>query len=396
MKGVERRSQVGQMVLVSTAHITADTYLGFVAVLLPFLVPRWGLSLTKAGALATALLAATYFAQPLFGLISDRRGARGFLVAGPSIIACFVGSMVLLPTFEWAILWVVLGGLGSAAFHPPAAGLAHRMGGNRRSLAMSIFLMSGFLGVALGPLEILTVVTRLGLNFAYLTILPGLVISVFLWKYALVGKQAGLIKSKRPPLSELLVALTPLSGLWAMVVLRNFTHQAIATFLPLMLKSSGLSVWAWGTALSLFLTAGAVGGIVGGYLSDYFNRKVIIVVTNLLSAVCLGVFVTTAGVISIVFLVLGGFFLLMSSPINLVVAQEMFPTHANFLASMLMGFAYGMGSLAVVGVGWVADRVGIPISLAGVIIAPLICVWLGFLLPRAHVYAGKDVPVRSS
>ncbi len=396
MKGVERRLQVGQMVLVSTAHITADTYLGFVAVLLPFLVPRWGLSLTKAGMLATALLAATYFAQPLFGLISDRRGARGFLVAGPSIIACFVGSMVLLPTFEWAILWVVLGGLGSAAFHPPAAGLAHRMGGNRRSLAMSIFLMSGFLGVALGPLEILTVVTRLGLNFAYLTILPGLVISVFLWKYALVGKQAVLIKSKRPPVSELLVALTPLSGLWAMVVLRNFTHQAIATFLPLMLKSSGLSVWAWGTALSLFLTAGAVGGIVGGYLADHLNRKAIIVVTNLLSAACLGVFVTTDGVISIVSLVFGGFFLSMSSPINLVVAQEMFPAHANFLASMLMGFAYGMGSLAVVGVGWVADRVGIPISLTGVIIAPLICVWLGFLLPRAHVYASKDIPVTSS
>ena len=86
----------------------------------------------------------------------------------------------------------------------------------------------------------------------------------------------------------------------------------------------------------------------------------------------------------------------MSSPINLVVAQEMFPAHANFLASMLMGFAYGMGSLAVVGVGWVADRVGIPISLTGVIIAPLICVWLGFLLPRAHVYASKDIPVTSS
>ena len=387
--------RMGQVALVSTAHLTIDTYLGFIAVLLPFLVPLWGISLTEAGALATALLAASYFAQPLFGLISDRRGARAFLAGGPLVIACFVGSMALLPSFEWALVWVVAGGLGSAAFHPPAAGLAHRVGGHRRALAMSIFLMSGFLGVALGPLEILAVVTRFGLASAYLTILPGLVISVLLWKYAFMGERAAAVEVRRHPISDLMPAMWPLSGLWAIVALRNFTHQAIGTFLPLMLKSSGSSVWAWGLALSIFLTAGAVGGLVGGYLSDRFNRRTIIVVTMLAAAVCLGVFVATVGVLSIAFLVVGGFFLMISGPINIVVAQEMFPAHANFLASLLMGFAYGVGSLAIIGVGAAADWVGIPITLAGVIAAPLICACLGVLVPREHVYAGKGFPLRA-
>ncbi len=378
------------MALVSTTHLTTDTYLGFIAVLLPFLVPLWGISLTEAGALATALLAATYFAQPLFGLISDRRCARAFLAGGPLVIACFVGSVALLPSFEWALVWVVAGGLGSAAFHPPAAGLAYRVGGHRRSLVMSIFLMSGFLGVALGPLEILAVVTRFGLGSAYLTILPGVVVSVFLWKYAFMGERAAAVR--RPPISDLMPAVCPLSGLWAIVALRNFTHQAIGTFLPLMLESSGSSVWAWGLALSIFMTAGAVGGVVGGYLSDHFNRRTLIVVTMLAAAACLGVFVATAGVLSIAFLVIGGFFLMISGPINIVVAQEMFPAHANFLASLLMGFAYGVGSLAIIGVGAAADWVGIPITLTGVIAAPLICACLGVLVPREHVYAGKEVP----
>jgi hypothetical protein len=73
----------------------------------------------------------------------------------------------------------------------------------------------------------------------------------------------------------------------------------------------------------------------------------------------------------------GGFFLMMSGPINLVMSQEMFPGHV----SLMMGFAYGVGSAGVV-VGAIADRLGIPATLAGAAAAPLIAAWLRRRLPR--------------
>ena len=47
---------------------------------------------------------------------------------------------------------LVVGGLGGAAFHPPAAALAHRLGGERPGFAMSVYITGGTLGFSLGPL----------------------------------------------------------------------------------------------------------------------------------------------------------------------------------------------------------------------------------------------------
>ena len=60
--------------------------------------------------------------------------------------------------FTWTALGsamatgAIVGGLGAAAFHPPAAALAHRFGGTRKGLAMSVHITGGSLGFSLGPL----------------------------------------------------------------------------------------------------------------------------------------------------------------------------------------------------------------------------------------------------
>jgi MFS transporter, FSR family, fosmidomycin resistance protein len=78
---------------------------------------------------------------------------------------------------------LVLGGLGGAAFHPPAAALAHRLGGNRRGLAMSVYISGGTLGFSLGPLMFAPFAQHLGLEWTPLLALPGLaVIAMFISK----------------------------------------------------------------------------------------------------------------------------------------------------------------------------------------------------------------------
>ena len=59
---------------------------------------------------------------------------------------------------------LVAGGLGAAAFHPPAAALAHRLGGDRPGLAMSVYITGGTLGFSLGPLMFAPFAERFGLD----------------------------------------------------------------------------------------------------------------------------------------------------------------------------------------------------------------------------------------
>ena len=74
----------------------------------------------------------------------------------------FVG---LAPTGTALALVLILGGLGGAAFHPPAAALVHRAGGTRPGLAMSVHITSGTLGQALAPLAFAPFAERVGLPY---------------------------------------------------------------------------------------------------------------------------------------------------------------------------------------------------------------------------------------
>ena len=74
---------------------------------------------------------------------------------------------------------LIAGGLGGAAFHPPAAALAHRLGGDRPGLAMSVHITGGTLGFSLGPLLFAPFAERFGLEWTPLLALPGLVVVAF-------------------------------------------------------------------------------------------------------------------------------------------------------------------------------------------------------------------------
>ena len=82
-------------------------------------------------------------------------GGRALLVMVGPVISVSVLSLIGLATSP-AMLAVILfvGGLGAAAFHPPAAALAHRLGGDRPGLAMSVYITGGTLGFSLRTADV--------------------------------------------------------------------------------------------------------------------------------------------------------------------------------------------------------------------------------------------------
>ena len=71
-----------------------------------------------------------------------------------------------------AVLFI--GGLGSAAFHPPAAALVHAVSVDRKGLAMATHISAGSLGFAVAPLCFAPAISSLGPTWAWLVALPGL------------------------------------------------------------------------------------------------------------------------------------------------------------------------------------------------------------------------------
>src|SRR5918992_5058740 len=125
------------VLLLASTHFLVDGFSNIYAPLLPLLIPHLNLSLAAAGTLQMLFLLANSVTQLGFGHLADRWRPRILLVAGP-VVAVSVLSLVGPAPNIWALAAVlIVGGLGGAAFHPPAAAMVHRLAGNRQGLAMS-------------------------------------------------------------------------------------------------------------------------------------------------------------------------------------------------------------------------------------------------------------------
>ncbi|MEJ2218618.1 MAG: MFS transporter, partial [Gemmatimonadota bacterium] len=145
------RSAAGIAGLVAVAHFTNDTYSAFLLPLLPRVMDRLGLSIALAATLAMTLSISASLIQPAMGYVADRFGRRPLVIIGPLLSAVFMSSIGVAPTFAVLMGLLVLGGTGSAMFHPPGASRAARVSEGRGSgVRYSIVSFGGATGYAVG------------------------------------------------------------------------------------------------------------------------------------------------------------------------------------------------------------------------------------------------------
>ena len=371
-------------------HLVVDGYGNIFAPLLPLLIPRLDLSLAAAGTLTMLFQLAASVAQIGFGHIADRWRPRLLVMVGP-VVAVTMLSFVGIATSQLALgAILVAGGLGGAAFHPPAAALAHRLGGTRPGFTMSVYITGGTLGFSLGPLLFAPFAQRFGLAWTPVLALPGLAVVVLFLRHVppipVHAAGGGGFAALRP-------YARPLALLYLIVVLRTLAAISFATFLPVMLTRRGLSLAASATAVAVYLFASGVGGFFGGPAADRFGPRVVIALSLLLAAPFLFVAPTLHGAPFLIVLALGGFFLQSTLPVNVTFGQSIAPVSAATVSSLMMGFAWGTGGLSVPLVGLVADRIGIEPTLRGLALVPIAAALCALPLPaRAHV----DTPTRPS
>ncbi len=366
--------------LLSLGHFTNDTYTGYLAPLLPLLVQKIGFSLTLAGVLVSIQAIASSLLQPVFGMLSDRLRRPLLVVIGPLLTALLLSAIGLAHSWTQVACLIVLGGLGTAAFHPQAASLTSRFSGGRKGLAMSVFVTAGSAGHAMGPIFILSVVTLFGLHYSWITAFWGAAVAFLLWRFlpstlpAAVPSHASPHSNGRNGGKSLLIVI------WFIVFLRAFVIDSFLAFNPLFLHQKQYSVMLAGAANTIFEISGSAGTLLGGPISDRFGRKSIILFSLLGSIPLFWLFLHTNGIPALIYLGLAGAILYSSVPVTIIMAQELFPHRSGAVSSLTMGFAWGMAGLLLTPFGAIAEKIGLGPALQGMVIilpvAFLLAVWL--------------------
>jgi MFS transporter, FSR family, fosmidomycin resistance protein len=367
----------------ASVHFVVDGYGNIFAPLLPLLIPRLGLSLAAAGTLTMLFQLSASVSQVAFGHLADRWRPRLLLLTGPFISVAVLSFTGTASSTVMMAAILVVGGLGGAAFHPPAAALAYRLGGTRPGLAMSVHITGGSLGFSLGPLLFAPFAQRFGLEWTPLLILPGLLIVGLLLTRV---PHIDFPRSEHSGLRALRPYARPLALLYFIVVLRTLTSIAFATFMPVMLTRQGRSLTYSATAVAAYLFASGVGGFLGGPSADRFGPRRVIALSLVLAVPFLFAATVTSGWPFVVLVAIGGFFLQSTLPVNVTFGQALAPVSAATVSSLMMGFAWGSGGLSVPFVGMIADRIGIEPTLQGLSLVPLAAALLALPLPaRAQV-----------
>ena len=355
---------------------------------------RFDLSYALAALLLLAVTVSSSFVQPLFGLWSDRRGVLWLIPGGVALAALGVGGAAISPMYPVVVVLVFAGGLGVAAFHPEGAKFAAYASGPKRASGMSYFNIGGNAGYAMGALAAGELVVWLGLVGGLVAMLPVLVASI-------------VIARELPRLSRLAPARDSsaldsgvdrpraMALLGAVIALRSVPWFALLAFVPLWVVAHGHSKSDGNRLLFLMLLAGAIGTLVLGPVADWIGLRRTLVVTQAAIAPLILAFVYLGGAVGIVALMLVGVCVVGTFGVTMVLSQLYLPRHVGMASGLSIGLAMGVGGIAAVILGVVADAVDLRFALTISVIAPALGVLLCLQLPApTRPFAGVHEPAR--
>jgi len=262
--------------LLSFGHFLSDFYCNFLPILLPFIMPKLGLSLTLSGVLVMVFSFTSNVLQPFFGYLIDRNNLNRLLLIVIPSGAIFICSTGYVHTTIALFFVIAISGIAVSCYHPLASNLVSAVADKKNSgLSLSLFVAAGNLGFALAPLILVYFTEIFSLSALPFLILPALVLSIFyyhsrLYTIETAGSQNKPFQIKALLKNSALVKLNLAMGL------RAWTHAAVSTFLPILLISRGKDATAAGILLTIFLIGAALGGMAGGFFKDRFGYKKVI------------------------------------------------------------------------------------------------------------------------
>ncbi len=381
------------MVTLSGGHLAVDFASGSIPALLPFFALEFDLSYTATAVLMLAVLLSSSVVQPLFGLWSDRRGAMWLLPSGVAVAGVGTGLAAAAPSYVVVVSLVFVAGIGVAAYHPEGAKFAAFASGKKRASGMSYFNIGGNTGYALGPIVVTPLVVWLGLRGGLVAMIPVLVVAVLVLRaLPALHRIAPDGSGRHAPRGE-----DDVRAMWLLSVvigLRSVAWFGLLTFVPLWIVAGGGSEAEGGRELSLMLVSGAIGTLVLGPVADRIGYRRLLLVTQAALPILIVVFVGVGGVAGTIALMLVGLCVVGTFGVTMVLGQLYLPRHVGVASGLSVGLSMGLGGIAAVALGTVADAIDLETALYVGAAAPAIGCIFCLLLPRPVPRASGPEPVQ--
>ncbi len=290
------------MALVGFGHGTSHFFHLVLPSLFPWLMAEFGLSFTRAGALATGFFVVSGVAQAAAGFAVDRYGARRALWLGLALLALSALVLGMARGYPTLLAAALLAGAGNSVFHPADFTLLnHRVSPARLGLAFSAHGLAGSLGWAAAPVLLTAVASAAGWRAAAF-VAGGVALLALSALVLLRPLLAGPSRAHQEPAARGAPRGSAFAFLAAGAVWSCFLYfltstmgfGALQNFAPSVLKSVyGLSIPAAASALSSYLLGGAAGIAVGGVLASRFRAHENVVAVALVAAALLALVLAT-------------------------------------------------------------------------------------------------------
>ncbi|WP_462281347.1 MFS transporter [Salinivirga cyanobacteriivorans] len=369
---------------IAFSHYIHDVYSAFFAPTLPLLIEKLGLSYTSIGILQV-LQRSPSFLMPFIGILAERVALRYFVIWSPAITAITMSLLGIAPNIWILALLLVIMGAGSALYHVPAPVMLKQITTHRIGFATSMYMVAGELARTTGPLIILGAIALFTFEGTWLLMFIGIGASIFL-HYQLKSIMVSDKIKKAPTLNNLKNTFKTYSGLFTVlffiIMFRAMIKTSLTTFLTVYLTENGRTLLLAGIGLTILQAAGAIGTLFSGTLSDFIGRKKIIIITTILAPIFMFGFISTAGWIQTLFLVLTGFVVFASGPVFMALVLNVSKTNHAFLNSLNMTINFAGGSVAALFIGTLSDFTGINNTYLYATILATIAIPFTFYLPN--------------
>ncbi len=373
------------LLIISFGHFLNDMIQSVIPSVYPILRDEYNLSFLQIGIITFVVQMTSSIMQPLVGAYTDRHPHPYSLTSG--IMFTLVGILLLsvASNFGMILLAVATVGIGSAIFHPESSRIAQSAAGIKKGLGQSIFQVGGNGGTALGPLLAAIVILPYGQKAISWFAIAAIVAIVTLYyvgrwyKTALRADKKTVISPAVRNLSQKRIR----QALFILCVLTfsKYFYMASMTsyFTFFLIDKFGVDIRQSQLCLFAFLAAVAAGTLIGGAIGDRYGRKLVIWWSIFGAApFALALPYVNLTMTIILAIVIG---LVISSAFSaiLVYATELKPGKVGMIAGLFFGLNFGLGGIASVFFGWLADLTSIKFIFQLSTLLPLLGIVTGLL-----------------
>ena len=348
-------------VFMTLVHTVNDAITAILGAMLPTLQVRFDVGPTTLALMVAVFWVASSVTQPVFGALGEDIGLRVIGCVGVLMASTFLSLIGVAGEIWLVFVLLVIGGLGSAALHPAGTTIASTQASNA-TLGVGLFTAGGMVGLALGPVLILYLVSTHGSDATVWLAVPGLIL----------GAGVGLLLPQwephpRRPLRRLFDVRLLRGPVGLLAVASMFSALAFVTFtgsIPIWLVQENAyahdaPIIGW--TLSAFAFAGGLGSILGGFLAPRLGPVPTIVGALLLTlGPLLAVVATEPGTVLFFGAIgLAGILIFVPVPALIIIAQEFVPGAPATASGMVLGLGSALAGTGYIVLGRVQEAVGL-------------------------------------